>query len=600
MACSEDRFRLAAWCLAAGMTVLASGGYGRAAFAQQPGASTTAPQNDPNAPEARAERDLARLGEQATREQAVKGLDDAMRNVEDVEDAEGRVAPDDLRVADLEDAVRYYLRAHGQHRTPGELFELIELLYGLSRSDLGLGAAAGRDAFTQMMRDGQFGSVPYRLVFALHRLRELRRAAALKKGAAPTERTVSGRLHVRERATGDESLLATVTGGESPIGRVTFRLPSNYNLSLASAPLNWTLTQKGRDLTLAGPPVSRVDLRFDTRRGSGMIQRLMRQGEKVECGIADATGRQYKMTLTPSLLPKVSVVDSLDSALTVPPQVVPGAMLYATPALKFTSGTWRLLSPDGRLDFRHLPLMDLASSQPATTSQATVPSDVERSLTLALRYINRRPPAAAAAQPRLSYHDEWNEELVNGAAGWTEVPAQQCPLRLAGGTALAFAGQDACVAGCFPHFDTAAGFLTLDGERLLSPLAASPTTIRVRIPDDVMPGPHAIRWHPSTGITGEQVLVRVLQLQGSIAENELWKGQATTMRLGILGSDEPVQLTVVNETPDVIAVEGGARQLVTTSGGAVNVTTRQVRGIMRGNFNVTYSLNQPACGVSPR
>lgn len=62
--------------------------------------------------------------------------------------------------------------------------------------------------------------------------------------------------------------------------------------------------------------------------------------------------------------------------------------------------------------------------------------------------------------------------------------------------------------------------------------------------------------------------------------------------------DPPVQLTVANQTPEVIALEGGALQLVTTSGGADNVTTRQVRGVMRGNFNITYSLNQPACGVA--
>jgi hypothetical protein len=224
-------------------------------------------------------------------------------------------------------------------------------------------------------------------------------------------------------------------------------------------------------------------------------------------------------------------------------------------------------------------------------------SGAEQPAALALRYINRATPAGAGTQPRLTYHDEWNEELVNAAAGWTEIPAQQCPLRLTSGARLAFAGQDACVAGCFPHFDAAAAFLTLDGERLLSPIAASPTTIRVRIPDDVTPGPHVIQWHPSTAIVSEPVPVRVLQLQGTIDQNELWKGQATTLRLGVLGSEEPVQLTLVNQTPNVIAVDGGTRQLVTTSGGATNAATRQVRGVMRGGFNIIYSLNQPACGA---
>ena len=46
----------------------------------------------------------------------------------------------------------------------------------------------------------------------------------------------------------------------------------------------------------------------------------------------------------------------------------------------------------------------------------------------------------------------------------------------------------------------------------------------------------------------------------------------------------------------MIAVEGGVRQQVTTPGGGANAVTRSVRGIMKGNFDIGYSLDQPVCG----
>ena len=90
----------------------------------------------------------------------------------------------------------------------------------------------------------------------------------------------------------------------------------------------------------------------------------------------------------------------------------------------------------------------------------------------------------------------------------------------------------------------------------------------------------------------------MLAVEGPIDQNELWKGQSTTMRLPVVGSEERLPLRIVNKTPATIAIDGGVNQLVDSAGGADNALTRSVRGIMKGNFNIEV-LAQPA-GVRDR
>jgi hypothetical protein len=115
----------------------------------------------------------------------------------------------------------------------------------------------------------------------------------------------------------------------------------------------------------------------------------------------------------------------------------------------------------------------------------------------------------------------------------------------------------------------------------------------LRIPQDTTPDSHNILWGDAQG----QLLVNILQLQGAIDQAQLWRGQSTTMRLQIVGWGQPLPLVVVNRTPTVIDVEGGVRQVIQTPGGAVNVVTRNVRGIRRGDFQIDDSLDYPACGL---
>jgi hypothetical protein len=68
------------------------------------------------------------------------------------------------------------------------------------------------------------------------------------------------------------------------------------------------------------------------------------------------------------------------------------------------------------------------------------------------------------------------------------------------------------------------------------------------------------------------------------------------MRLRVLGTDKQFPLAVLNRSPDVIGLDGGVRQVVTTPGGADNAVTRGVHGIHRGNFTIVYSVNAAGCG----
>jgi len=167
-------------------------------------------------------------------------------------------------------------------------------------------------------------------------------------------------------------------------------------------------------------------------------------------------------------------------------------------------------------------------------------------------------------------------------------------LRLDGVSPFTFAGQAACVSGCFPDYALGYG-LKLDGATELSPWGLSPTSAMIGIPNTTSPGQHTI-----TSADGSStVTLGVLTIEGSIDQNKLWTGQSTTMRLRVLGTDVATPFDVLNRTPGIIDIEGGVRQQVTTPGGPDNAVTRGVKGIHRGDFSILYSVNvRDYCGVA--
>jgi hypothetical protein len=410
--------------------------------------------------------------------------------------------------------------------------------------------------------------------------------------------TITGRVLVRERDNGDHSLLVEVESAKT-IDRVQFTLPDRFSLRPGFVPQTWNVILDGRKVTATGEPVVRLNLRLDVKADENLLKNVT--GKEVELQ-AGSPGSQATTRIKTKVgtLPRVRFRDDWAAlaAIVLPPEVTPGAPIYVTPAEAFAEGAW-------------LPSWQAAEEQSTAL--------LEERVQAALRGIGASKVREAAARidqtmgrsrlvdiglglhansdaQTLTYIDPWRERLFVVRPEWNEVPASKCDAAITGGTPMIFAGQDACIQGCFGSelggLEEAAKLL-MDGSQPVVPQAASPTSIVIRIPVETTPGLHSLELK---GVPG-RLDIRIFQVQGSIDQNELWRGQSTTMRLRILGSDQSIPMTIINRTPETIQIEGGERQVVSSSGGPENVVTRQVRGIMKGEFSIDYSVDQPACGV---
>jgi len=417
--------------------------------------------------------------------------------------------------------------------------------------------------------------------------------------------TITGTVLVRERENGDHSLLVAVES-QDKVNRLQFTLPSRFTFQPGWVPPNWSFTQDGREIVLAGDPLFRLNLRLDTSRNANLIEKVQGKQVELEAG-TPASQRLTRFKVKVDALPRVRRIQRWEELVSsvFPPEVTPGAPVFVTFPPPFNEGAW---VPD----FNPVPDRSLSKEDLALRRIREAASKIEamtKETSAFFRSLALNPPEGPPAQTSsmlfneppasLTFFDRYLESLVELIPPWKEVPPATCDVAIAGGTPLAFAGQDACVSGCFPSgaggLEEAARLLMLDGDKPLVPKAGSPTTIVVRIPSDTPPGQHFITWKPGGAATG-QLQFGVLQMEGTIDQNQLWRGQSTTMRLRIVGSDRPLPLNIINRTPAVIQIDGGERQVVTTSGGADNVATRQVKGIMKGNFTIDYSLDQPPCG----
>ena len=173
------RFRLALVGLAIASLLVASAPAGLASMpVQQPAPPQPGEDilEEINSPEAQADRDLERMGRTKTREQASRRLKAAVDRVAapggirmPLIDVDSVVKCDDPRVQDLEDAVRYYVRAHGLPTGAEELKDLSETSQAVGDSEVGLGGEAARAA-----RAERFGTGEWDLWYALDALRRIK------------------------------------------------------------------------------------------------------------------------------------------------------------------------------------------------------------------------------------------------------------------------------------------------------------------------------------------------------------------------------------------------------------------------------------------
>lgn len=365
------------------------------------------------------------------------------------------------------------------------------------------------------------------------------------------------------------------------IDAVRLDLPENLAASArpVGLPEGWTSDRAGGELALSGPPTSlplvlRIELEGATRAPSLVNLRLVADGRLVYAGSG----------LRVAALAPAAPVTELTDALLLPALLHPGETVVLRPldpARTPRGGTWTVAG--------------------VTAREAPEPSESAGSSGGAVRYELELPADLAPGTPiSVTYTDPWGERLVEvAAAPDVEVRPLPEPLpaspRLLGATPKAFGDKNFCVWGWFPSEEAAAG-LALDGESLGGPLTYGRTVLWFSVPPGAAPGEHAVTGDPGAGYPADDAAtLRVLALGGSIDQERLWRGQSTPLRLWIEGTDEPVTLELTNDTPDVVSLDRGERQVVTTSGGSPNQVERTVHAVQRGDFNITFKMETDAC-----
>ena len=391
--------------------------------------------------------------------------------------------------------------------------------------------------------------------------------------------TISGELLEKSPLTGRD------------FDQLILTLPQPREVKPVKLSEGWQMEQTGRNVRMYGPACNKVRFRLSID-GNWANDYL---GKDLTFQSSYQGARDEPLKIKIDLWPSVNVTPNLDNILTVPPQAAPGQPLLigVAGAYRDRDGSWLLRGP-GSNSSPLLPLEDinkievLRGPQSALYGWSKTDAYVQMMTKPDPRPFVTEYPTMGEFD-RVQYRDPWGDLAVDAPISITPATPQSGGRRLDGGSPLNFAGQAACVKGNFPTFGDAYG-MRLDMNVPLTPWGASSTTVMLGIPENIAPGTHTI----SDGNT--TITITVLTVEGNIDRNKLWRGESTTMRLRVLGTDKPFPLAILNATPGTITIAGGVRQVVTTPGGADNAITRSVTGIQKGDFSIVYSVNAPGCG----
>jgi hypothetical protein len=414
-------------------------------------------------------------------------------------------------------------------------------------------------------------------------------------GLRAREPVTTASVIVRQRASNVTSIgIETIQALPTPrrIDELLATLPTDKPVKVGHAPQDWKLEQKGRQLHFSGPATDQLRLRVDLN--GSFLDDYAGKSATVQTGV----GGKLDDPLTIDIigLPRVRVTPNLEGILTIPPSGTPGQPFLVGVGDPYRDGTWQLTT-----DASPVPLIPVEQLRDMTVIKTGMPQGLygQRGTDGVIELLSRPAP-----RPFISWYpekgrftgarfvDQWGELTVDAPITIAPMALPSGPRSISGGSAFAFAGQSACVRGSFPRFQDGGGLL-LDGTIDLPVWGGSQTNIMVGIPANAAAGPHTITIPGGSS----SVTIGVLTVEGSVDENKLWKGDSTTMRLRVVGTDQKLPIGVLNRTPDTIDIDGGIQQTVTTAGGKDNVVTRNVKGIHRGNFTIVYSVNTPGCGV---
>jgi hypothetical protein len=250
-----------------------------------------------------------------------------------------------------------------------------------------------------------------------------------------------------------------------------------------------------------------------------------------------------------------------------------------------TAGGCRFVPREaGDLDLARWARMQV-QPRPTGRPSGKPPADQIQLVTLP---IDLRPGDRISAR----YLDEWGDPWVEVA----DVPDVEVVAPQPGGdgrfiesaSAYVVAGDQLCVCGTFSALDAVAAF-TL-ASRPAEVVAISDHIAWLQAAADLL-GPALIQ---AEGFRGEAA-TEVIRVRAELDQENLFSGQSTPLRIVVEGSEAPIPIRLHNGTPQAIELEGGPDQETETSGGAVNQVIRQLRGIERGTFELTWELRPAAC-----
>lgn len=125
----------------------------------------------------------------------------------------------------------------------------------------------------------------------------------------------------------------------------------------------------------------------------------------------------------------------------------------------------------------------------------------------------------------------------------------------------------------------------LFGDTGAAPLAGTPAELIVQVPPEIDLGPTTLRVSSASSST-EALEVQVIGLELRPGETDLIRGEGSRLEVRVLGTEDPVPLTVLNRTPDVIRLEGGDEQAKESSGGVENRAMVTYRGVGEGSWAI--------------
>jgi hypothetical protein len=178
-------------------------------------------------------------------------------------------------------------------------------------------------------------------------------------------------------------------------------------------------------------------------------------------------------------------------------------------------------------------------------------------------------------------------------------PTKPEPPCVTAATSFAQAEDTVCVCGNFPTLAAQTG-VWVDERDAGTPVSLSTRTLQYQLPRHaVTPGRHVWSGNPDAGFAPScRATTQVIHIGGEIDSQRLLSGESTPMRLTVSGTSDKVPIQIKNLTPGIIRIEGGEVQTVESSGGNPNTLTKSVQGLVRGAFNVEWSLAVDRCPCS--